>query len=107
MPVLVRYFPRNLIPIQKAKYLDVILYSRLQIDKENAAMKEEDPHASIPYEWGVVSVKPSLVDFELPMDPITMMRNALGVEHGGSGVAMDKDKYLKSVEFWSKYAKIK
>lgn len=38
------------------------------------------------------------------MDPITMMRNALGMEHGGSGVELDKIKYLESVEYWSKYA---
>lgn len=31
------------------------------------------------------------------MDPITMMRNALGVEEGGSGVKLSRDKYLESV----------
>ena len=70
-------------------------------------MGEEDPHSQLDYEWGVVSIKPSDVDHELPMDPITMMRNALGVEHGGSGVILEREKYLESVKFWSKYAKIK
>lgn len=41
------------------------------------------------------------------MDPITMMRNALGKEEGGSGVPLDREKYLKSVEFWKEYALIK
>lgn len=36
------------------------------------------------------------------MDPITMFRNALGKEHGGSGELIDKTKYLKSIEFWDK-----
>jgi hypothetical protein len=41
------------------------------------------------------------------MQPITMMRNALGKEEGGSGVGLDRDKYKESVAFWSKYAPIK
>ena len=41
------------------------------------------------------------------MQPITMMRNALGAEEGGSGVGLDRDAYRKSVDFWSKYAPIK
>ena len=32
-----------------------------------------------------------MVDFEILMDPITIMRNALGVEEGGSGVKMDRE----------------
>jgi hypothetical protein len=41
------------------------------------------------------------------MDPITMMRNSLGAEEGGSGVKLDRDKYMESVEFWSKNALVK
>jgi hypothetical protein len=47
------------------------------------------------------------VDFELPMLPSTMMRNALGKEFGGSGVAIDRQKYLECVAFWSEYAIIR
>lgn len=39
-------------------------------------------------------------DFETPMQPITMMRNALGKDEGGSGVPLDKDNYMKSVNYW-------
>ncbi len=56
--------------------------------------------------WGIVSIKPQDCDFELPMNPITMMRNALGKEEGGSGVGLNKKDYQNSVEFWSKYALI-
>jgi len=87
--------------------LDIILYHRTQIDKENQAMGEVDIYADLNYEWGVVSIKPTDVDYELPMDPITIMRNALGIEHGGSGINLDRTKYIESVNFWSKYAKIK
>ena len=57
--------------------------------------------------WGIISLKAQSVDYELPMQPITMMRNALGAEEGGSGVGLDRDAYRKSVDFWSKYAPIK
>jgi hypothetical protein len=33
------------------------------------------------------------------MVPISMMRNALGVEEGGSGVPLDREAYRRSVEF--------
>ena len=41
---------------------------------------------------------------EIPMAPITMMRNALGVEEGGSGVPLDRDAYRRAVEFWDNNA---
>ena len=67
----------------------------------------EDPAKDIEYDYGIVSVKPQDVDYELPMQPITIFRNCLGKEHGGSGVMIDKDKYMESIEFWSKYATLK
>ena len=41
------------------------------------------------------------------MDPITIMRNALGIDQGGSGVPINREVYLKSVEFWNEHAIIK
>jgi hypothetical protein len=41
------------------------------------------------------------------MQPITMMRNALGKEYGGSGVPIDPAKYAQSVEFWTENVGIK
>lgn len=106
LPVLVRWFPSSLAPPPPvAKYLDVILYSREQIRKETAAMGKEDDGEVAP--WGIISVKAQDVDYELPMQPITMMRNALGAEEGGSGVGLDRAKYAESVAFWSKFAPIK
>lgn len=70
-------------------------------------MGNVDPNREIDYDWGIVSVKPQNIDFEIPMDPITMMRNALGKEQGGSGVPLERTKYLESIAFWSKNALIK
>jgi len=41
-------------------------------------MGNVDPNKDLDYDFGIVSVKPSNVDYETPMDPITVMRNALG-----------------------------
>jgi hypothetical protein len=92
-----------------------------------------DEHAAIP--WGVVSVKaqvrvactgppaslqpagaaltagraavcPQDVDYELPMQPITMMRNSLGKDQGGSGEELDQAKYKESVAYWSNHVTV-
>lgn len=98
-----RFFPISVVKLEKARYLDVILYSKAQIDKETVAMGKV-PTKDLEYEYGIVSVKSQDVDYEITMNPITMMRNALGTEHGGSGVPLDKKAYMASVAFWSQYA---
>ena len=83
LPVLVRWFPAETAPEPPvAKFLDIILYSREQIRKEAAAMGRADDGETAP--WGIISVKAQDVDYELPMQPITMMRNALGAEVCGT-----------------------
>ncbi|CAN0440243.1 unnamed protein product, partial [Hapterophycus canaliculatus] len=79
--------------------------SREQIRKETAAMGKEGTQSDAP--WGIISVKSQDVDYEIPMQPITMMRNALGKEEGGSGVTLEREKYLESVAFWRKHAPVK
>lgn len=96
---------RSEIPV--AKYLMIILYSKEQIDSENIKYwKENGGDKPTPFygDYGIVSINAQMVDFEEPMNPITMMRNALGEEEGGSGAPMDADAYDKSVEFWSNNA---
>lgn len=56
--------------------------------------------------WGIVSVKAQNHGHETPMQPITMMRNALGTDQGGSGIPLDRDNYKKSVEFWNKHVSL-
>lgn len=79
--------------------------SREQIRKENAATGKEPSISEAP--WGIISVKAQDVDYEIPMQPITMMRNALGKEEGGSGVGLDKEKYNQSVAYWRDHAPVK
>lgn len=55
LPVLSRWFPKEAVgTVPAAKYLDLILYSRDQIRKENEAMGE-DSGSDAP--WGIVSIK--------------------------------------------------
>lgn len=96
---------RHEIPV--AKYLMVILYSKEQIDSENDKFwKENGGEKPTPFygDYGIVSINAQMVDFEEPMNPITMMRNALGEADGGSGAPINSEAYDKSVEFWSKNA---
>ena len=40
------------------------------------------------------------------LQPITMMRNALGREEGGSGVPLDRHKYDAAAAYWETHAAI-
>ena len=93
LPVLVRWFENIDPPV--ADYLVVILYSREQLAKEGTHTDAD---------WGVVGCMYTADPVETPMAPITMMRNALGVEEGGSGVHLDRAAYQRSVEFWRTHA---
>ncbi|CDI81400.1 hypothetical protein, conserved [Eimeria acervulina] len=89
-------FAGTKIPLDKDTFLK-------EIAKENAAMTKcvEVVDASKP-EWFIVAIKAQDEPFELPMNPITIMRNAL-IEEGGSGVSLDREAYARSVEYWSKH----
>lgn len=91
--------------LPKAGWLDVILYSREQIRKENEATGTLTADTDAP--WGIISVKAQNDPFELPMTPITMMRNALGKEEGGSGVPMNREEYDKAVKYWESHVFIR
>lgn len=93
LPVLVRWFDGLEPPV--ASYLLPILYDRAQLAKEGTPIEAD---------WGVVGCLYTLEPAEIPMVPITMLRNALGVEEGGSGVPLDREAYKRSVEFWSRHA---
>ena len=93
LPVLVRWFEGVVAPV--AEYLIPILYSREQLLAEGSPIDAD---------WGVVGCLYTREPAELPMAPITLMRNALGVAEGGSGVPLDPDAYRHSVAFWSENA---
>lgn len=93
LPVLVRWFEGQEAP--RARYLLPILYSQEQLAKEGSPINTD---------WGVVGCLYTLEPEEIPMAPITMLRNALGVDEGGSGVTLDRQAYARSVDFWQSNA---
>ena len=93
LPVLVRWFEGLEPPV--ANYLIPILYSAGQLAREGSAIDAD---------WGVVGCMYTMEPAETPMAPITMLRNALGVDEGGSGVPIDRDAYARSVAFWRAHA---
>lgn len=133
LPVLSRWFELPL-PAPIAKYLLFVVYSKEQLIKEHEAdlekkfksyeisrgkvLSQQDKDSmkeiegfkfelSEEDEWGVVAILGQMHDEEEPMAPTTMLRNALGVSEGGSGVSIDREKYKASVEFWSNNALVK
>lgn len=93
LPVLVRWFEGVEVPV--ANWLIPILYSAEQMAKEGSPIKAD---------WGVVGCLYTMEPIETPIAPITMLRNALGVEEGGSGVPIDRKAYVASVDFWDNNA---
>lgn len=101
LPVLVRWFEGKDVPVEKARYLDVIVYSREHcITKEGMEVPEG-------VDWVIVSINSCPTPEEAPMPPATMVRNALGPSEGGSGVPLDREAYKASVEYWSKWATVR
>lgn len=96
LPVLSRWFEDVKPP--RAKFLCIVLYSAAQLKKENTIIDGD---------YGIVGILGQMENREEPMQPITMLRNELGVKHGGSGAKIDQDGYEKSVEFWQKHATVK
>ncbi len=97
LPVLMRYFPGENLEL-RAKYLCVVIYDKEQMAKEGSPIDGD---------FAVVNILRTMTMEEPPLPPITMMRNALGVSEGGSGVPLDREKYKASVEFWTKNVAVK
>lgn len=98
LPVLKRFFRSEDVVPERAPWLDVVLYSKEQCAKEGTDIGDA--------EWGIVAILSALGPKESPMQPITMMRNALGIEQGGSGHPLDMEAYAESVAHWSEWATV-
>ncbi len=90
----------------------LVLYSKEQLDKEGRITEGEHGNVNekyIPFDakYGIVSIMASNSTDEEPMKPETALRNALGIDEGGSGVKLNREKYLESVVFWSTHATVK
>lgn len=105
LPVLTRWVEGVKAPV--ASHLGIVFYSKEQLQKEFDEGPKDSGEAPPQEEWGVILVMGVAEPEETPMNPMTMLRNSLGVGEGGSGVPMDKDAYMKSVAYWETHAVIK
>ena len=92
----------------EANYIVLVLYSKEQLQKEFKPKEEgQEFYFDDSVEWGIVSIMGTMEPKPDPLVPITIMRNALGVEEGGNGETLNRKVYNESVEFWSKYILVK
>ena len=92
----------------EANYIVLVLYSKEQLQKEFKPKEEgQDFYFDDSVEWGIVSIMGTMEPKPDPLVPITIMRNALGIEEGGNGETLNRESYNQSVEFWSKYILVK
>lgn len=93
---------------QEANYIILVLYSKRQLEKEFKPKEEgQEFYFDDSVEWGIVSIMGTVLPHPDPLVPITIMRNALGVEEGGNGETLNRKVYNESVEFWSKHILVK
>lgn len=81
------------LPVEKVEF---ILY-------RHDILKENDEHSS-DAEWELISIQavPEGVD-QLPMGPVTMMRNQLALP-GGTKAHYSSEEWAEAVRFWQEYA---
>jgi hypothetical protein len=101
LPVLVRWF-EGLPDVRRARYLCLVLYTREQLAKEGTYLRMVGE-----VDYGIVAILGQLHNQEEPMIPMTILRNALGFKEGGSGVPLDHEVYMRSVDYWSRNAVVK
>jgi len=109
LPVLKRFIRKEKYnkKLRPARYLDIILYARSHILNKEKENRNETSENDYDYLYGIISIIPKDTLDEIPMDPITHIRNSLGKEYGGSGVKLDIEKYLESVKYWSSHVLLK
>lgn len=98
LPYLTKWLDKEHVTPEPVTCIAVILYSREQLEKEGI---------KIDADFGIVTAQAEPMMNISPMTPHTIMRNAMGPEYGGNGTPIDREYYLKSVNFWSEWAIVK
>jgi hypothetical protein len=81
---------------QPAGHVEVVLYSHAVLAEDNEA-SDDDPES-----WEVISVNAQPKAGDVPMDPMTMARNFLGLA-GGTKAAFTPEQFAQSILFWSRH----
>lgn len=102
LPMPCRLLPCKKSHREKAQWLQVILYSDEQCAKEDINHPDRQFKSN---HWQVVLYKGQKGPDEIPMEDTTMIRNALGVEEGGSGIPIDPEKWTQCILHWKNHVK--
>ncbi len=96
-----------------ANYVVCVLYSReqlaLEYEKKQYTGEGDKPkfYMSEAADYGIVAIMGTVNPEADPMIPVTMMRNALGMEEGGNSAKLNRDLYMKSAKFWDEHVMVK
>jgi len=92
-----RYFESGDVEPIPSDHVDVILYSREQLESEPGG----NPTGAA---WDIISINAEPTSGGTPMSPETMRRNMKGKEFGGSGAQHSSEDLAKSESFWKDHA---
>lgn len=79
----------------KTSHVNLVLYRRDVLMETNENSTDGD--------WELIAFMAVPKDIDMPMGPITMMRNQLEKE-GGTRGSYSSEEWAKSVDFWQQYA---
>lgn len=79
-----------------ANFVNIVLY--------RADVLAEDDDRSTDAEWEIISINAAPCE-ELPMDPVTMMRNELHLK-GGTKASYSKEQYIEAIRFWASHSTV-
>lgn len=89
--------------IPVATHLVVIVYSREQIEQEEASFETGETTKT---DFGVVAIQANMHPSVELMTPATMIRNAMSLEYGGNGENIDQKYIVESEQFWATHASV-
>lgn len=94
-----KYFESKDVKGLPAHHVDLILYTREQLEKEGEKNTGSD--------YDLISVNAEISEKGAPISPETMRRNVEGPKAGGSGYQHTEEEISESEKFWDQHALIK
>jgi hypothetical protein len=95
-----RYFESKDVKGTPSNHVNVVLYSREQLERE----PDGNPSGA---DWDMISINAEPYAQDSPMAPSTLRRNMQGMEAGGSGWQHKQEELTQSESFWKDHAMVK
>lgn len=94
-----RFFESKDVKGIPSHHVDIILYTKEQLDKEGEKNTGSD--------FDIISINAEISEKGAPIAPVTMRRNIKGPASGGSGHQHTEEEIGESEKFWEQHALIK